>query len=455
MRVAVLAAAIGLGQGGHATAEPAGAPQAPPARSGLAHLASEIAAALGTVSPQTLVVASPLVSDVSAPKADELATRIAAQVAARLPGARPHTQPATLGAARALSGRAASLVHLQIEISKGQLRVTADLYPVVSNGWERLKNAAPGPRAHAFVHMALDAEVRSFLTPVLLEQATLHRAKHQETDVLAVGCGDADGDGGMELVLISRQRVALGRIRGGAFTPSRTSAWSGLASRAPVPMREALGSAVIAATAHGEGIFAGITDRGGVALDERLVTRGVLSGIPVPGGGGRVCAVPDPELGVFSGAPVPCTEAPEAKLAPAISAASPGVQRYDAFAALELVGKDGGPSDVVATREPGGKLRIRWSARGSARTIDAALEGVGAQIAVADLDLDGAPEIVASADGAEEALTVSSLAAKGNVTTRLRFPSKEAIRAVSTCPPEEKGVPAVVAVVGSEVWLVR
>ena len=38
---------------------------------------------------------------------------------------------------------------------------------------------------------------------------------------------------------------------------------------------------------------------------------------------------------------------------------------------------------------------------------------------------------------------------------RLRVTTKEAVRGIAACPPEEKGVPALVAVVGPEVWLVR
>ena len=41
------------------------------------------------------------------------------------------------------------------------------------------------------------------------------------------------------------------------------------------------------------------------------------------------------------------------------------------------------------------------------------------------------------------------------MTARLRFPAKEPVRALGVCPPEEKGVPGFVAVVGNEVWLVR
>ena len=52
-------------------------------------------------------------------------------------------------------------------------------------------------------------------------------------------------------------------------------------------------------------------------------------------------------------------------------------------------------------------------------------------------------------------LVLVSSFAKGVLTPRLRFPAKDGVRAIGVCPPEEKGVPGVVAVVGNEVWLVR
>jgi hypothetical protein len=52
-------------------------------------------------------------------------------------------------------------------------------------------------------------------------------------------------------------------------------------------------------------------------------------------------------------------------------------------------------------------------------------------------------------------LLVSSVARSGQLTPRLRFPARDGVRAVGVCPPEQKGAPGLVAVVGSEVWLVR
>lgn len=437
-------------------APPASAP-APPSTpaaipaptSAVVHVASEIARALGQVPAGALVAASPLVSDVAAPKANDLAVRVATQIAGRIGAAHAHPQPASLATARGASGRAASLVYVQLEIAKGELRATADLYPVVSNAWERLRNPAPGPRAHAFVTAPTDAEVRAFLEPIVLEKASVHKAEHEETNVLAIGCGDVDADGGLEIALATESRVVLAKLRGGKLDVVRAAAWAKLASRAPVPMREPAASVVFPRRSRGE-LFVGTTDRGALAVDASLVPRRPLTGLPIAGADGDACVSPSPEAGAFEGSAVTCTPPPKGEPAILFGAPAP---RVDAIALLELVGKDGALAQVLAAREPSGKLHLRQrDAHG--KELEATVDSAGAELALADLDLDGVPEIVSSADGEDDAITISSWRPSGLVQ-RLKLPAKEGVRAVAACPPEERGLPALVAVVGSEVWLVR
>jgi hypothetical protein len=449
-RIVFIASTIAASAHGQA---PAPTPVAPAKQSAIAHLSSEIAQALGQVPAGAVVVASPIASDVPAPKSDDLAARIATQIAGRLGGARAHAQPASLAVARGLSGRAASLVHVQLEIKQGSLRATADLYPVVSNGWERLRNPVPGPRAHAFASAPLDAEVRSFMAPIPLEQSSVHKAKHEETDVLAVGCGDVDQDGGLELVIVSRARVTIGKLRAGKLLPTKSTPWASLASRAPSPLREPIATAIVSPRARPGDIFLGSTERGSIVVDSSLVTKRVLTGLPIPGADGDACAQANPDSGSFDGNAVVCTVPP--KGAPVLAFASP-TTRYDAVAAFDLVGKDGTVADIVAAREPSGKLRLRRTDRGSnGKPLEVTIDGAGAQLAIGDLDLDGVPEIVTTSDGPDDVLAVTTWNPKGTLFPRLRIPAKDGVRAVAICPPEDKGVPAIVAIVGSEVWLVR
>jgi hypothetical protein len=405
-------------------------------------------AKLGTA--PALVVSAPLVADVAAPRGEELASRVAQLVAGAMGGAtRAQAGTATLPQARALAGRAAKdgmrLVFLQPEIAKGFLRVTLDGYPSVSNGWDRVRNAEPPPSAHAFAEAPIDAEVRVFLASIPLEHASVHRAWHDEGDVLAAACGDLDGDGGMEVVLVSRARVAAGHVNAGRFVPSRTAPWSALAPRAAVPMREPIGGASIV-EADGVRLLVGTTDRGGVALDASLVLVGALRGIPVPASD-DACAAPLPEASAFGGDVTACT-----------AAATPAVRstglppRFDAVALADVIRPDGTARAAQIAREPGGKLQLRFG------EASLSLDDVGAQVTLADLDQDGTPEIVASAAGAaggDDAINVTSWDGASDPRPRLRLPAPGGVRALCVCPPEEGSAPALVAVVGGEVWIVR
>ncbi len=416
--------------------------------SALAAIVPQVASGLGAVPAGAMVVAAPLASDVPAPKGDELVQRIAALVAGRLgAGARVASRPAPLPVARAVASKGSALVYVQVSIARGALRATTDLYPVLSNAWDRARAPAPGPRAHAFAAAPLDAEVRAFLSPLLLEQTSVHKAKHELGEVLAAACGDVDGDGGMDLVLASRERVAWGHLRGGSFVAERAADWATLARRAPVPLREPLASIVVLPRAEGGGdLYAGTTDRGGVALSRDLLAASALAGIPVTTPAGVACASPDPAASALVLPLVACEPVGRAQ-APA-GPDETALSRVDAYAVAEIVGRDGATRVVSVAREPGGKLTVRFG--------DASLTvaDAGAQVAAADLDQDGAPEIVTTTSTADDAVMVSSL--RGNdLRPRLKLPAPGGVRAVAACPPEVGGAPALVAVVGAEVWVVR
>lgn len=406
-------------------------------------VAQDAAGGLGQTPAASVVVAAPLVSDQAAPRGEELALRIAALVAGKLgAGARVHGQTSQLATARAIAGRASALVYVQTELSKGDLRTTIDVYPSMANAWDRIRNPLPAPTGHAFASAKIDAEVRTFLAPLVLEQASWHRARHDEGDVLAVACGDADGDGGQELVLVSRARVAMGRVRGGKFVAERTAPWTALAQRAPVPMRDPLAAAVVMQG----GVQVGSTDRASLSLTPDFVGHRPILGLPAWSGEGLVCLAPEPSAGAFDGAPFDCVAARDTK--PKLAVPAP---RYDAIGAASIVDPAGAVRPVVAVHEPSGKLKLRMG------DAPGAPDGTyGAQLAVLDLDQDGAPEIATSVDGPDDAVNVWSWSGNGNeLRGRIHLAAPAGVRAMAACPPEDNGQPALVAVVGAELWFVR
>ncbi len=382
-----------------------------------------------------IVVAGPLESDIAAPKGDELVLKLASLIAGKLgPNARAHDKSLTLAGARGVASHSTNLVFVKAMIDKGQLRVTADEFPVVANPWDRIRLPPPPPSAHAFAMASIDPEIRSALTPVLLEQARVRVFKHDEADVLAAACADVDGDGGMDLLLVSRSRIALGNLRANQFVPSKTVLWSALAKRAAVPMREPIATAVMSF----DRVAVGTTDRAGVWLDGALSMRGTLLGLPLAI---DACARPAPEASAMSEL-IGCTEG----ASPMWNATT---RSFDAIALYDGSNATGSTMRAVAAREPNAKLHVRVDDH-DAKTQD----NIGPQIALGDLDQDGVVDLATSADSDADVLTISSIEATGP-RERAHFQAPNGIRALCICPPEDRGVPTLVAVVGSEVWLVR
>jgi hypothetical protein len=453
-------------------ATPAHAQSAATTSSLLGRPAAELTAALSQVPEGALVAFAALQSDTPSIRSDELASRVASSIAANLTAAQVYREPVSISRARALSTSARSLLFVRSEVRKGELRVTIDVYPVLKNSWERLRTHAMAPLAHAFVARPLDAEMRSFFPPILLEQSTLRRHPHDEGEVLAIACGDLDGDGGLEVAIASRERISLGRFRNGAFFTEKSIAWPALKSRAAAPLREPIATLNFIKGKNGlTHLFAGVSDRGGVAIDANFQKTSLLTGIPLALGSNVRCAAGSPETGALDsilGTCEPLVRSAIGEEANATKAVEPWVlpaTRFDAFAAMELISQTGRRSELTAVRDPNGRLKLR-----SGDNVQA-LDNMGAQVAVGDLDLDGIAEIVTSLDtrnAEEDALLVFSWEQSG-VRQRLRLKAPGGVRAVAICPPEAGARPGWIAAVGpgeagksasadtarAEVWLVR
>jgi hypothetical protein len=432
------------------------ATSATPARaaSALAAVAPEIARGLGSVPANSVVVVSPLVSEVAAPRGDELAVRLASLVAGQLGNTvAVHGRAEPFSVAQALGAKGGGLVYVQVEIARGQLRASADLYPVPSNGWDRVRVPLPAPRAHAFASAPLDAEVRGYLPPLAIDHAAVKKARHDFGDVLAVSCGDVDGDGINDIVLVTRTTVAWGHVASGRFVATHAVAWSALGPRVPVPMREPLATSAVVPRSDGTGgdLLVGTTDRGGVALSRDLRGAAPLHGLPLLSGRTAACVRPSPAAGAFEGNLFACADPGHALLGAPVA-------RYDAVSTMDLVGRDGASRPVLIVREPSGTLKLRIGDKpggpGGIAPVEESLGSVGAQLAVGDLDQDGIAEVVTTTESGADAITIASWRGS-ELVTRTKIPAPGAVRALAVCPPEDAGPSALVAVVAGEVWVVR
>jgi hypothetical protein len=438
---------------GSTSARPAPTPPTSPSAalaSTLTQVTARLAADLGTDAKQAIVCTAGLRSDEPAPRGAELAGKLAALLAGKLEGT-VRVEPTSLASAQASARRAKWLVYLQAEIARGQLRVTADLYAAPANVWERVREPVPAPTTHAHAAGRIDGEVRAHLAPVPLVANRIDRAIVEDKEVVAVGCGDIDDDGAIEIVTLSRRRVTVGRARAGRFVTLRSALLRDFSAIAPTPLREPLGGVAILPSRRGPArLDVGISDRArGSRLDSELKLLGAIHGIPFATPHGDACMR-------FQGSTLAttigkCVEADTGALPFDIDGP------LDTAAAATFVTADGVARTVDAVRDPRtGDVTLR------ALGHTASLAKVGAQIALADLDQDGAPEAITSLDvlskpagDVDDALVITTLEADGALRERSRTPVATGVRAVTACPPEGGGSAAVVIATPGELWIVR
>ncbi len=396
---------------------------------------------LGPLVGAGVVVAAPLTSDEPA-SPDDLPVRLAMLVAGALgPSLIASPRSATLSAARTIAGHGKPLVFVRTAIAGGNVSMTAELYSGPTNVWDRIRAPSEETMRRVTAVAKIDAQARAFLPPLSLAQSRVKRFRLALEDILAAACGDIDGDGQDELLIVTRQALSLGHLEGGGFSTKKTVAWRDLGARAPVPLREPLGSAVA-----GDGtLWAGSTDYGGVSLSADLTKRDILAGLPVWGAQAPVCLLAQPSAGAFDGAPVDC--APSRDPRPMLAVPAP---RFDAFAGAEIVGPRGATRPVIAVHEPSGRLMVKWGEETTG------IPGpFGVEIAVGDLDQDGSPEVVTTSESGDAIDILTMAGASGAPESQIHLPSSDPVRAFAICPPGEHGAPALAAVTEHEVWILR
>jgi hypothetical protein len=411
-----------------------------PQTNAIAAIACELGRGLGSAGGGALVVPAEPRSDRPMRDAPGLARRLASAVAGALgDGARAASGTATLPTARALARETGTLVYLEPVIDGGSLAVTAEVFAVKQGFWDRLRLPAPGPTARHFAARRIDAEVGHHLEipPLVFEKTA--RVPWRDGTILALACGPVSGDGALELVAVTRHKVAVGRLGPAGFLPRREVRWNALAPVAPVPLREPIATAHV----HAGGIIAGVSDRASavvltasLALDRRLPGQ-------VPVDPLRCASVEALALGRA----VPCgdtgrrPELPDGAL--------------DAAAWSAGVTASGAPRRAWAWRDPASRT---VTLRSEAPPVTATLEGSGAQLALGDLDLDGHLELLSSRstpERAEDALRVHTWTESGALELRLEVPVPGGIDALAVCPPERGRLAPTVIATGPELRVLR
>lgn len=415
-------------------------------------VARDLAAALPESIPTpALVVTAPLTADVPVTRAPDLARTLSSLVAGQR-GFAAAPEAAAFESARTLARDHRALVYVRPLVESGKLRATADVVTTPATVWARIRDAAPQPIAHAFAEAPIDAEVRSHLAPIPLTALAPVRGKSFESGIVALSCDDFDGDGAPEIVSVSRQRVVLLRIRDGKVVPVRARAWTDLTEVAPSPLREPIAFAIAVPPQAKDGgevttrrdVVVSSTDRReSLRLDAKLEVVERYGELAIPDGEGIACGG---LIGLMVTGAIGACGGGTAPHGPTVGG------RYDAFASSILVRPDGRLDRVWAGREDR-VLEIRDGSSHAAR-----VTGVGAQLALGDLDQDGTIEVLASLDTMDplaDAVVVRSWT--GGATTRelFRMPAGSGVQALATCPPESSGRQAFVVATGDEIVVVR
>ena len=357
-------------------------------------------------------------------------------------------EPRSLDATRSKAGKLPGFVWLQPKIASGRLHLSADAYPIARTVWARARALRPGPLAHTYAQARIDAEVRSFLEPIPFVEPQVAKYDGADPDIVALACGDLDGDGGSDLVTMTRQRVLQVRLAGGKVTRVREAKWSDLSPIAPVPLRQPLGFATIveaSSSAERSGYLdVSISDRSkSVRLDPDFGLLRRMKGYAVPSGRSTACTwIYDLLLGDK------LASCAERDATPPITKLE---HRSDAFAPDVLVTKDGAGKPLVALRRNRG-LVVRDSEG------DKVIGRVGAQLAIGDIDQDGAIDLVTTLDvlsRKHDLVELRTLLPTGPVKRRFKLPVKTGVDAVAICPPDGPGRAPIVVATNRQLWVLR
>ena len=275
------------------------------------------------------------------------------------------------------------LLRLDLDVGGGRLRASGSVLALTTSPW----TAPTELRAHVYVEMPLDAELRAYLPPVTTPPGRWQArgVPVGDVDVLALDVGDVDGDGRAEVV-------------GATATEAIVWAWDG--ARLTERRRFPLGGRPAAAMPRAP-LATVVVEHGAVTARSSLYADGVYAaarGKSLPARGWA-----------FPGVAATC-ELPAGVDTFAAAGCAPAAGLPEHF--WTVAGMRGGARGARAAIDPAGTLWVSFGAALAAPALPLTVRGVGAQVALVALDRG---EFVATSEavqpGEADAIVVRALAA--------------------------------------------
>ncbi len=319
------------------------------------------------------------------------------------------------------------------------LDVTFTQWP--SSFWQRVLLPEGTTTLHESLRVPADEVIRRLLPPArgLLSETKKFPSPIQSP--VALACGDIDGDGGQELLIVGRRDVVLGRFHRNQFVTEAKNNWAELSPIADSPLRAPLGAAAMDET----GAVIGLSDRARmVKLDSQLkLLTDAPRAYPLSM---RDCAQFGP-TGISENRFVCDLDDRTARPA--------RIGALDASATGQVTEPSGVVSQVT-TVLPLGENSLTRVESGAQAGIEFKLPNIGDALVWSDLEGDGSLELLSSRAtrrNEQDAIVVHSL--KDGQLQPVAELQAGPVHALTTCPFAGNNPLLVVAAVGGELWVLQ
>jgi hypothetical protein len=367
-------------------------------------------------------------------------------------------------------------------VTFGVLQLVVSHQQVTRNIWDRTRKKMNAVMlGNTFLQERFDAELQSFFAPAPLEALRLHKATTPLTEpVLALACGDLDGDLGNELMILTAEHLLRGRVKAGTFVEESRRRLRDVTNLAPVPFREPLGRLAL----NQRHVLLWHSSYQPVQTDGDFAFQSTLPGLVLAGGPIPICMKSSPvEAAADFRTIAPCfpSHATAITASPSAMAGYPKIraeETHEWIDAGDAIAVGAQAWSAVRLRDTGhivvrrdGRILKELSLKEAAKVKngDSAYVSAtfGSQLALADLDLDGRLELVTSLAPAapsvaflkEDAVVISALhendAGSLEIRERARFRVTDSVRALAVCPLEAHATQTIVAATAHDLMLIH